>query len=127
MIENISKDIEIQVETVYLPSESAPDDSRFIFAYTITIENKGSEPAQLMTRRWVITDSNGRTQEVQGEGVVGAQPYIKPGEGFQYTSGAMLETPTGTMEGAYHMVTDEGLTFEAEIKPFTLAAPQTLH
>ncbi|HHJ20765.1 MAG TPA: Co2+/Mg2+ efflux protein ApaG [Gammaproteobacteria bacterium] len=123
----MSKDIEIQVETVYLPSESAPENSRFIFAYTITIENKGTEPAQLMTRRWVITDSNGRIQEVQGEGVVGAQPHIKPGEGFQYTSGAMLETPTGIMEGIYHMVTDDGLTFEAEIKPFTLSAPRTLH
>ncbi|HBS26353.1 MAG TPA: Co2+/Mg2+ efflux protein ApaG [Gammaproteobacteria bacterium] len=117
----------VQVETLYLKSESAPDDSRYVFAYTVTIENVGDRPAQLITRHWIITDSNGRVQEVQGEGVVGEKPLIKPGEGFQYTSGTMLETPVGTMEGSYQMVTEDGEDFKTPIQPFTLSIPQILH
>ena len=117
----------VQVETLYLKSESAPDDSRYVFAYTVTIENVGDRPAQLITRHWIITDSNGRVQEVQGEGVVGEKPLIKPGEGFQYTSGTMLETPVGTMEGSYQMVTEDGENFKTPIQPFTLSIPQILH
>lgn len=119
--------ISIQVEPLYLPSESEPDRSRYIFAYTVTIQNHGDIPAKLLTRRWTITDSNGRIQEVEGEGVVGKQPHLKPGEGFQYTSGTMLETPIGMMEGSYQMVTDSGESFDAAIKPFTLSGPQVLH
>ena len=120
-------DISVQVEPLYLPSESEPDRSRYIFAYTVTIQNHGETAAKLLTRRWTITDSNGRIQEVEGEGVVGKQPYLKPGEGFQYTSGTMLETPFGMMEGSYQMVTDNGENFDAAIQPFTLSGPQVLH
>lgn len=127
MTEYKSDEIDVKVESIYLPSESAPDKSRFVFAYTVTIENHGDRPAKLITRHWIITDSNGKTQEVEGEGVVGEQPYLKPGEGFQYTSGTMLETPVGVMQGSYEMLTDEGDSFTAEIHPFTLAGPQTLH
>ncbi len=117
----------VAVETLYLKSESAPDDSRYVFAYTVTIENIGDRPAQLINRHWIITDSNGRVQEVQGEGVVGEKPLIKPGEGFQYTSGTMLETPVGTMEGSYQMLTEDGENFKTPIHPFTLSIPQVLH
>ena len=98
-----------------------------MFAYTITIQNKGRQPAKLLTRHWVITDSNQKVQEVRGEGVVGAQPYLKPGEGFQYTSGTMLPTPMGTMGGSYQMLADDGTTFDAEIPEFLLCTPRTLH
>lgn len=127
MNENNLHNFDVKVETTYIPSESDPDSARFIFAYTITIMNKGDVPAQLLTRHWVITDSNGKVQEVKGEGVVGEQPYIKPGQGFQYTSGTMLETPFGVMQGTYQMVGENGDAFDAEVKPFTLATPQVLH
>lgn len=120
-------DIDVQVDTIYLPSESDPDDNRYVFAYTITIENQGTVPAQLLKRHWIITDANGKVQEVRGDGVVGEQPHLKPGEGFQYTSGTMLETPVGTMEGSYQMLADDGENFDAEIKTFTLSAPRVLH
>jgi len=127
MTKENSYEIEVQVDTMYLPSESDPDDNRYVFAYTITIENQGTVPAQLMTRHWIITDANGKVQEVKGDGVVGEQPHLKPGEGFQYTSGTMLETPVGTMEGSYQMLADDGENFDAEIKAFTLSAPRVLH
>ncbi len=127
MNEKTNDPIDVKVESIYLPSESAPDKSRFVFAYTVTIENHGEKAARLMTRHWIITDSNGKVQEVEGDGVVGEQPYLKPGEGFQYTSGTMLETPMGVMEGSYQMVTDDGEQITAEIHPFTLSGPQTLH
>jgi ApaG protein len=127
MSDKSTANISIQVEPLYLPSESEPDRSRYIFAYTVTIQNHGLTAAKLLTRKWTITDSNGRVQEVEGEGVVGKQPYLKPGEGFQYTSGTMLETPIGTMEGSYQMVTDNGENFDAAIKPFTLSGPHVLH
>lgn len=122
-------DISIEVETLYLQHESVPDDSRYVFAYTITIKNTGSKPAKLMTRRWLITDSDGKVQEVEveGEGVVGEQPYIRPGENFKYTSGTMLRTPLGVMQGSYQMIGDSGESFEAPIEPFTLSIPRVLH
>jgi len=119
--------INISVDTSYLESQSDSEDDRYVFAYTVTIQNHGTIPAKLMTRHWIITDANGKTQEVKGQGVVGEQPHLKPGEGFQYTSGTMLETPVGTMHGSYQMVTDEGVEFEADIDLFTLSAPRILH
>ncbi len=98
-----------------------------MFAYTITITNEGSIPAKLLQRHWLITDSNGKVQEVRGEGVIGEQPYLKPGEMFRYTSGAVLETPVGTMQGKYTMLSDDGDNFNAQIPPFTLSIPRTLH
>jgi len=120
-------DIRIDIETTYVESESLPDEDRYVFAYTITIRNEGVVPAKLLSRHWVITDANGKVQEVRGEGVVGEQPHLKPGEGFQYTSGTMLETPMGTMSGSYQMVADDGSKFDAQIPEFLLTTPRTLH
>ena len=117
--------IDVSVDSAFI--EADEKQNRFVFAYTVTIHNTGLVPARLMTRHWIIKDSNGKTQEVKGEGVVGEQPYLRPGEAFQYTSGTMLETPVGTMQGSYQMVTDDGTRFDAEINPFTLAAPRVLH
>lgn len=119
--------IKVNVDTAYLASQSDTSEDRYVFAYTVTIQNEGEMPAKLVTRHWIITDSNGKTQEVKGEGVVGEQPHLKPGEGFQYTSGTMLETPVGTMYGSYQMIADDGTEFDAEIKAFTLSAPRILH
>ena len=119
--------IQIDVRTAYLPGQSEPGQNRYVFAYTITITNAGSVPARLMTRHWVITDANEQKREVHGEGVVGEQPYLLPGTSFQYTSGTILETPVGTMEGSYQMIADDGTTFDAEIPSFTLSIPRTLH
>lgn len=119
--------IEISAATNYLASQSAPDAGRYVFAYTITIHNAGEGAAQLLARHWIITDANGKVQDVRGEGVVGEKPHLAPGESFRYTSAAMIETPVGTMRGAYHMVGEAGEAFEAEIPPFTLAIPRTLH
>ena len=124
---DFSDGIAIDVETLYVESESDPDDNRFVFAYTVTIRNVGDIAARLLTRHWVIRDGNGRVQEVQGDGVVGEQPHLKPGEGFRYTSGTMLETSIGTMGGSYVMVTDDGAEFRAPIDDFLLSAPRTLH
>jgi ApaG protein len=119
--------IEVEVETQYIAEQSLPDQDHFVFAYTITIYNSGKVPAQLLRRHWVITDANNKVQEVKGEGVVGEQPYLKPGEQYRYTSGTMLETPVGSMRGSYHMIADDGVEFEAEIPPFTLSMPRVLH
>ena len=119
--------ISVDVDTRYLEDQSNPVESRFVFAYTITIRNEGDVPARLLKRRWLITDANGKVQEVRGEGVVGEQPYLKPGQGFRYTSGAVLETPVGAMQGAYEMLADDGVAFDAPIAPFTLAMPGTIH
>ena len=119
--------LEIQIATRFLPEESAPEDDRYVFAYTIRIRNLGQRAAQLLDRHWVITDGNGHVEEVRGEGVVGEQPRIEPGDQFTYTSGAVLETAVGTMEGSYGMVGDDGTRFAAPIPPFTLAVPRTLH
>jgi len=119
--------IRIDVETAYLDAESSPDEGRYVFAYTITIRNEGDIPARLLTRHWHITDANGQTQEVHGDGVVGEQPYLRPGEGFQYTSGTHLPTSMGTMTGRYGMVDANGVTFDAPIPEFLLSIPRTLH
>ncbi len=124
---DISNGIKVDVDTLYVESESDPDNNRYVFAYTITIRNVGETPARLLTRHWVIRDANGKVQEVQGDGVVGEQPHLKPGEGFQYTSGTMLETSMGTMGGSYMLVTDEGYEFKAMIADFLLSTPRTLH
>lgn len=119
--------IEVTVRTAYVPSQSAPDSNRYVFAYTITITNAGEVPARLLTRHWVIVDANQKTQEVRGEGVVGEQPYLIPGMSFEYTSGTILETPVGVMRGSYQMEADDGTRFDAEIPTFTLSVPRTLH
>lgn len=119
--------IRVEVVTNYLADQSEPSEQRYVFSYTITIRNDGTEPAKLLTRHWLITDSNGKTQEVRGEGVVGEQPHLKPGQGFRYSSYAVLETPVGAMQGSYQMVTDEGAHFDAPIAPFRLAMPALLH
>ncbi|NIN35764.1 MAG: Co2+/Mg2+ efflux protein ApaG [Gammaproteobacteria bacterium] len=117
----------IDVETTYVQDQSSPEDNRYVFAYTITITNQGSVPAQLMSRHWVITDANNKVQEVRGEGVVGEQPYLTPGETFRYTSAAMLETPVGCMEGEYQMVAEDGVEFDTSIPVFNLSTPNILH
>ena len=119
--------INVDVETNYLPDQSDPGDKRFVFSYTITVRNDGDTPARLMHRHWVITDANGKKQEVRGDGVVGEQPHLKPGQGFRYSSGMVLETPVGAMQGSYGMVTDDGAQFDAPIAPFRLAIPGVLH
>jgi ApaG protein len=117
----------VEVETAYIEEQSDPNQNRYVFSYTITIRNEGTIPAKLLTRHWIITDAEGKVQEVEGEGVVGEQPHLEPGDGFRYTSGTVLETPVGSMEGTYHMIADDGVEFEAEIPAFTLAIPRTLH
>jgi ApaG protein len=115
--------IRIEVETAYLDEQSDPKERRYVFSYTITIRNEGLVSARLLTRHWVITDANGKVQEVRGDGVVGEQPHLKPGQGFRYSSGAVLETPVGAMQGSYEMVTDDGMRFDAPIAAFRLAMP----
>ena len=119
--------IAVEVATNYVEDQSDPREQRYVFAYTITITNHGDVPARLMTRHWIITDANGKVQEVRGDGVVGAQPHLKPGQGFRYSSGAVLETPVGTMQGSYQMVADDGHQFDAPIAPFSLAMPGVVH
>ncbi|MDH3218670.1 MAG: Co2+/Mg2+ efflux protein ApaG [Gammaproteobacteria bacterium] len=119
--------IEVDVETRYIEEQSNPEQNYYVFAYTITIQNKGSQAAKLLTRHWVITDSNQKVQEVRGDGVVGEQPLLKPGEQFVYTSGTMLETAVGTMRGSYQMLADDGSHFDAEIDEFVLSTPRVLH
>jgi len=121
------RQIQVSVKTAYLPTQSAPDQNRYVFAYTITITNTGNIPAKLVTRHWLITDANNHTHEVRGEGVVGEQPYLVPGMTFEYTSGTVLETPVGVMRGSYQLVADDGTAFDAEIPAFTLSTPRTLH
>ncbi len=118
---------DIDVDTCFLDEQSAPEEGRFVFAYTIHIRNGGNVPARVLGRHWLITDGNGKVQEVVGEGVVGEQPWLRPGEGFEYTSGAVLETDIGTMRGSYDVLADDGTRFAAPIPPFTLAIPRTLH
>jgi ApaG protein len=126
-MESAPHQIDIGVETAYVAEQSDPGAARYVFAYTITITNAGSMPAKLLNRHWVITDANGKVQEVRGEGVVGEQPYLKPGEAFRYTSGTVIETPVGSMQGDYEMLGDDGERFLAPIAPFSLARPRVLH
>jgi len=120
-------DITVSTKTQYLADQSDEAAGKFVFAYTITIKNTGSAPAQLISRHWVITDSNGKVQEVKGLGVVGEQPLLAPGEGYEYTSGASIATPVGTMRGTYQMVAEDGTRFDATIPEFTLSIPRVLH
>ena len=118
--------ISVNVETAFLDDQSEPKDNRYVFSYTITIRNDGATAAKLMTRHWIITDANGKTQEVRGDGVVGEQPHLHPGQGFRYSSGTIIETPVGAMEGTYFMVADDGQQFDAPIPVFRLAMPGVL-
>ncbi|QCR37184.1 Co2+/Mg2+ efflux protein ApaG [Nissabacter sp. SGAir0207] len=117
----------VQVQSVYIESQSLPDENRYVFAYTISIRNLGRHPVQLLRRYWLITDANGREMEVQGEGVVGEQPHILPGGEFQYTSGAVLETPLGAMQGHYEMIDEQGAPFRVAIPAFRLAIPTMIN
>jgi len=120
-------DIQVSVSTRYIEAESSPEVSHYVFSYTITIINKGNTAAKLLSRHWIITDANNRIQEVKGKGVIGEQPYLNPGDSFQYTSGTMLETPVGSMQGSYQMIADDGHNFDAVIEPFSLALPRMLN
>lgn len=119
--------IDIVVKPFYIAEQSDPNNNHFVFSYTVTIHNSGTTPAKLLSRHWIITDGDGQTQEVKGEGVIGEQPHLQPGEGFQYTSGTFMNTPFGTMHGSYQMINDDGEKFDASIPSFQLIAPNTLH
>lgn len=119
--------IEITPLPQFIPDQSNPEDDRYVFAYTINIRNVGELPAQLVARHWIITDANNHVHEVRGEGVVGEQPVIAPSEQFEYTSGAAILTPVGTMRGSYRMEAEDGTSFEAEIPEFILSMPRVLH
>jgi ApaG protein len=123
----MTRSIRVSVETSYVAEQSDPDAQRYVFSYTITILNEGSAAAKLLRRHWLITDANGKVLEVRGDGVVGEQPHLQPGQGFRYSSGAILETPVGTMEGSYAMQEDDGALFDAPISPFRLAVPGVLN
>ena len=127
MNDDINYKINVIVGTQYIEAESNPEADRYVFAYTIQIHNHGNIAAKLLSRHWIITDANNRIQEVKGKGVVGEQPHLKPGESFQYTSGTMMETPVGSMQGTYQMVADDQHHFDAIIEPFSLALPRMLN
>jgi ApaG protein len=123
----ITNGIRVTVSTVYVPSQSAPTAHRYVFAYTIRIANEGTTVMQLKSRHWIITHGSGRVEEVRGPGVVGQQPVLKPGDHFEYTSGCVLETPRGSMRGAYEMRTADGEGFDADVAAFELAMPYSLN
>ena len=120
-------DLSVTVKTQYLPEQSSPERDNYVFAYTITIKNTGTVPSQLISRHWVITDANGRIQEVSGLGVVGHQPLLQPGEQFEYSSGTQMATAQGSMTGEYFCVAEDGHRFEVKIPEFVLSLPRTLH
>lgn len=120
-------DIEVVAKTRFLPEQSDPARRMYTFAYTIKIQNRGRAPAQLLSRHWIVTDADGKVQEVRGQGVVGEQPLINPGEAFEYTSGTRLQTPIGSMHGSYQMLAADGTRFNAEIRPFSLGDRSNLH
>lgn len=125
--EATTRGLHVRVESQYMPERSAPERGGWFFAYTVTITNDGTETVQLLSRHWIITDANGRTEHVRGPGVVGEQPVLEPGQSFEYTSGCPLRTPFGTMHGTYQMVTRDGGAFDAEIAAFSLATPNSLN
>lgn len=125
--EAVTDGIRVQVLSEYSPERSSPGDSQWFFLYTIEITNESRQTVQLVSRHWVITDAEGRVEEVRGPGVVGEQPVLGPGESFTYTSGCPLTTPFGRMEGTYQMVASNGTRFDAKIAPFTLSEPYTVH
>ena len=120
-------EVRVSARTAFIPEQSDVSAGRYVFAYTITIVNVGSVTAQLLSRHWIITDSNGQVQEVRGKGVVGEQPVLKPNESFEYTSGTAIATPVGTMHGSYQMRGEDGVEFDAPIPQFTLSMPRVLH
>lgn len=120
-------DISVKARTAYIPDQSDPASNRYVFAYTITITNTGKFTAQLLSRHWIITDAANKVQEIRGQGVVGEQPRLRPGQSFEYTSGSAIATPVGTMRGSYQMVADDGTQFDAPIPEFTLSMPRVLH
>jgi len=120
-------DIEVTTRTQYLPEQSDEAANRWVFAYTITIRNRGTVAAQLISRHWIITDADQQVQEVRGLGVVGEQPLLKPGASYEYTSGTAIATPVGTMRGSYHMVAEDGTEFDAQVPEFMLSIPRVLH
>ncbi len=117
----------IQVATAYIEAQSDPNQDRYVFAYTIHMQNTGTVAAQLLSRHWIITDANSKEQHVRGAGVVGETPYLQPGQSYEYTSGTLLPTPVGTMHGSYRMLADDGEYFDAPIPVFTLSIPRVLH
>ena len=119
--------VDVAVESAYVESQSQPDADQYVFAYTVTIHNTGQIPARLLTRHWIITDGHGQVQEVRGDGVVGEQPHLGPNERFRYTSGAVLQTPVGSMHGSYQMLADDGTRFDAPIPAFSLSMPHVRH
>jgi ApaG protein len=123
----ITHGIRVTVSSNYIPAQSAPKARRYVFAYTVRIANEGTEAAQLKSRHWIITDGNGKVEQVRGPGVVGEQPMLRPGEHFEYTSGCVLETPRGSMEGTYQMQRSDGTQFDATIAPFALMLPYSLN
>lgn len=123
----VTREVEVSVESFFLESESDPEKNQFSFAYRVQLKNLGGETVQLLSRHWIITDSVGKIQHVKGPGVVGEQPVLKPGTSYEYTSGSRLESPLGTMEGTYQMVTDAGENFDIRIPMFTLTVPGTLN
>jgi ApaG protein len=123
----LTQGIRVTVSSNYIPAQSAPKARRYVFAYTVRIANEGTEAAQLKSRHWIITDGNGKVEQVKGPGVVGEQPMLRPGEHFEYTSGCVLETPRGSMEGTYQMVREGGAEFDATIAPFALMLPFSLN
>ena len=125
--EALTRGIRIRVRSAYVPERSQPEESQWFFIYNVQIANEGGETAQLVSRHWIITDANGQVQEVKGAGVVGEQPVLAPGESFEYTSACPLSTPFGNMRGTYQMRTPEGVQFDAEIAPFTLAEPYAVN
>lgn len=122
-----SNQIDIEVQARFLPEQSEPEQQRYVFAYTVRLHNAGDQAAQLISRHWVITDGNQQVREVRGEGVVGEQPMMQPGAEYEYTSGAVLETETGTMHGSYQMRAADGTQFDAPIPAFLLSIPRVLH
>lgn len=127
MYSKITRSITVKVEPAYLDEQSSPEEDYFVWAYTIEIENTGTEVVQLKTRYWQITDALGRIEEVRGAGVIGEQPVLEPGDSYQYTSGTPLSTPSGIMVGSYQMVTDDGEMFNVEIPAFSLDCPYVQH
>jgi len=127
MTETPAHRVTVSVDTAYLEAQSAPDQGRYAFSYTVTLHNQGNSSAQLLSRHWIITDGDGKEQQVRGLGVIGEQPHLQRGEKYHYTSGTLLATPVGTMHGSYQMVADDGVRFDAEIPSFTLAVPRVLH
>ena len=124
---DLKHEIKVSTRTAFIPEQSDVNNGRYVFAYTITIHNLGPVPVQLISRHWIITDSNNQVQEVRGMGVVGEQPKLRPNESFEYTSGTAIATPVGTMRGSYQMVAEGGAQFDAPIPEFTLSMPRVLH